>query len=313
MKVVAQGSHAMLKQSSTLDIALWFALAAMWSSSYAVIKVGVETIDPMVLVAGRMMIAALVVYIVMRTLGQKLCCSRRAMVDYAVTGLLGSTVPFLFITYGEQVVDSALAAILMGCAPLATIVLANAVLPEEPMTKTLLFAVASALTGVALLVGPEALFGLGGNVVGQLAIIAATLCYAVSTVYIKVAVRRPALEMAAGSMLVGAVCVTLAAGLMGKDWGVPLTMTSAGAVLYLGVVSTAAANLIYFFLVPRLGANKLSQVNFVVPVGGTLIGVLLLGEQLGFQRILALIIISGAVFLVLRNRSETPCTPPSET
>ncbi|MEM1152132.1 MAG: DMT family transporter [Pseudomonadota bacterium] len=292
----------MPQRSSTLDLGLWLALAVMWSSSYAVIKVGVETVAPMVLVAGRMTIGAVAILAVLWTLGRRLSWSRRAWIDYAVTGLLGSTFPFLLITYGEMSVDSALAAILMGCAPVATIVLANAILPEEPMTERVLIGAGCALAGVALLVGPEALYGLGADVLAQLAIVGATLCYAASTIYIKVAVRRPALEMAAGSMTFGAVFVTIAALVAGQSFAVPTTPTAAGAIIYLGLVSTASANLIYFHLVPRLGATKMSQVNFAVPVGGTLIGAILLGESLDLQRGIALAVILGAVYLVLSSK-----------
>ncbi len=295
----------MPQQASTIDTFLWLALALMWSSSYAVIKVGVATVDPMVLVAGRMVIGAATIYTVLRLLRQQLTFSKKAWTDYAITGLLGSTFPFLLITYGETTVDSALAAILMGCAPVATIVLANLVLPEEPLTRRVIGGAFCALAGVALLVGPEALLGLGADVFGQLAIVGATLCYAASTVYIKAAVRRPPLEMAAGSMIFGAVSVSAAAVLLGKDLTIPLTLSSAGAIVYLGIISTASANLIYFYLVPRLGATKMSQVNFAVPVGGTLIGVLLLGESLDPQRLIALLVISGAVYLVLSGKTAS--------
>lgn len=299
----------MPKQSTAFDMALWLALALMWSSSYAVIKIGVEMIDPMMLVAGRMIIGAAVIYAVMRAMGLRLSKSKAVWVNYAVTGLLGSTIPFLFITYGEQSVDSALAAIFMGCTPVATIVLASLVLPDEPLTKRTLLGVGCALAGVVLLVGPQALLGLGADVFSQLAIVAAAICYALSTIYIKLYVRRSALEMAAGSMIFGAVSVGFAAFILGKELNYPVPTQSLFAIVYLGLVSTAAANLIYFYLVPRVGATKMSQVNFAVPVGGTLIGVIALGEELTLDRIIALAIISGAVYLVLTGRKQGAVQP----
>lgn len=292
----------MSNPSRTLDSGLWLVLALMWSSSFAVIKLGLDTVDPMVLVAGRMTIGAVTMLGVMLIMGQRLSWLGRAWVDYAVTGLLGSTFPFLLITFAEMSVDSALAAILMGCAPVATILLANAVLPDEPLTHRVLVSAGCAFVGVAILVGPEALNGLGADVLGQLAVVGATFCYAASTIYIRMAVRRPALEMAAGSMTVGAVFVTIAALLAGQSFAVPATATAAGAIIYLGLVSTASANLIYFYLVPRLGATKMSQINFAIPVGGTLIGVILLDESLDLQRMIALCVISGAVLLILSGQ-----------
>ncbi|KEP68008.1 hypothetical protein DL1_16770 [Thioclava dalianensis] len=78
---------------------------------------------------------------------------------------------------------------------------------------------------------------------------------------------------------------------------IELTFSSLGAVIYLGLFSTASANLIYFHLVPRLGATRMAQVNFAIPVGGTMLGVLVLGEAMTPQRLAALAIIVGSVWL----------------
>lgn len=302
----------MQSKATTIDFFLWFALAMMWSSSYAVIKLGVTTIDPIVLVAGRMVVAALVIYGVLKLMGQRLSRNLKIWMSYAVTGLLGSTIPFLLITYGEQSVDSALAAILMGVAPVATVVVASSVFPDERLTPRVCLGVCCAVTGVVVLVGPGALTDLGQNAPGQISIVAAALCYAASTVYIKRFVRRPALEMAAGSMLIGAGSVTLPAIVLGRDLGsIQPTFASLGAILYLGLISTASANLIYFHLVPRMGATRMSQVNFAVPVGGSFIGVIALGERMTMDRLFALTIIICAVYLVLsgRQRDAAPIAP----
>lgn len=300
----------MSQKASPSDIALWLALAAMWSSSYGVIKLGVETLDPMTLVAGRMVIGAAVILAVLMLRGQRLSTRPRDWTSYLITGMLGSTVPFLLITFGEQTVDSALASILMGVAPVATVLLAALTFADERLTTRVTLGVGLALIGVVTLVGPAALSGLGDDLSGQLAIVGATLCYAAGTIYVKAYVKRPAMEMAAGSMLVGAIVVCVIATVWGKGiTGVDLSPRSIGAVVYLGLFSTAAANLIYFHLVPRLGATRMSQINFAVPVGGSLIGVGLLGETLAPSQMLALGIISGAVYLVLSAKRQPSVRP----
>ncbi|MBM1633766.1 EamA family transporter [Sulfitobacter mediterraneus] len=300
----------MSQKASPSDIALWLALAAMWSSSYGVIKLGVETLDPMTLVAGRMVIGAAVILAVLMLRGQRLSTRPRDWTSYLITGMLGSTVPFLLITFGEQTVDSALASILMGVAPVATVLLAALTFADERLTTRVTLGVGLALIGVVTLVGPAALSGLGDDLSGQLAIVGATLCYAAGTIYVKAYVKRPAMEMAAGSMLVGAIVACVIATVWGKGiTGVDLSPRSIGAVVYLGLFSTAAANLIYFHLVPRLGATRMSQINFAVPVGGSLIGVGLLGETLAPSQMLALGIISGAVYLVLSAKRQPSVRP----
>jgi drug/metabolite transporter (DMT)-like permease len=300
----------MSQKASPSDTALWLALAAMWNSSYGVIKLGVETLDPMTLVAGRMVIGAAVILAVLMLRGQRLSTRPRDWTSYLITGMLGSTVPFLLITFGEQTVDSALASILMGVAPVATVLLAALTFADERLTTRVTLGVGLALIGVVTLVGPAALSGLGDDLSGQLAIVGATLCYAAGTIYVKAYVKRPAMEMAAGSMLVGAIVACVIATVWGKGiTGVDLSPRSIGAVVYLGLFSTAAANLIYFHLVPRLGATRMSQINFAVPVGGSLIGVGLLGETLAPSQMLALGIISGAVYLVLSAKRQPSVRP----
>ena len=186
----------------------------------------------------------------------------------------------------------------MGFTPVITAVLAGSVLPDERLTRQIILGLLGGLTGIALMVGPGALLDLGAEVWGQVAIIGATLCYPASTVYIRRFAKRPPLEMAAGSSLVGSVAMVLVVFVSGADVGsVEISTSSLGAVVYLGLVSTAAANLTYFYLVPRLGATRMSQVNFGIPVAGALLGVLVLGETLAVHQIAALILIIGSVWL----------------
>ncbi|MES0872317.1 DMT family transporter [Pseudovibrio sp. SCP19] len=287
-----------MHKTTLFHLSLWLLLAAMWSSSYVVIKIGVASLEPALLVFGRMLVGSLIVFSALKIRGLSLSKDPADWISYAVTGLLGSALPFLLISYGEQSVDSALTSILMGTSPMVTLLLAAWLVPEEALTLRTTLGVLGGLTGVAILVGPGALSGLGVQVAGQFAIIAATASYATSTVYIRKYVKRPPLEMAAGSMIVGTVTIGLYAVATATDFSaIELTSSSLGAVVYLGVISTACANLIYFYLVPKIGANRMSQVNFAVPVGGAILSVVLLGEAMTPQRFIALFVIIGSVYL----------------
>ncbi|WP_227269897.1 DMT family transporter [Roseobacter weihaiensis] len=131
---------------------------------------------------------------------------------------------------------------------------------------------------------------------------AAQLLYAASTVYIRCFVTRPPLEMATGSMIVGTVFVGVLVLISGDDIrSIEPTLPSLGTILYLGPFSTGCANLIYFHLVPRLGATRMSQVDFAVPVGGALLGYLSLGEAMTGPRLVAPLIIIGLGCLGTRS------------
>lgn len=289
-------------KASPADIVLWIILAALWSSSYTAIKVGVQTLDPVVLVAGRLLIGALVLYAVLKMSRMSLSWRLDDWKHYAVSGLMGSAIPFLLISYGEQTVDSALASILMGIAPVTTVFMASLVFADEYLTRRIVLGLVCGVAGIVLLVGPGALTELGGDLPAQLSILAAALCYGVTTIYVRRFVKRPPLEMAAGSTIVAAGAMLA----MMVYWGQGLsairpTAASLGAVTYLGLFSTALATLIYFQLVPRLGATRMSQVNFAVPVGGALIGATVLSETIMPHQLAALGVILVAIFLVTRK------------
>ncbi|MET1413320.1 DMT family transporter [Roseibium sp. HPY-6] len=289
----------MKENASPSDIALWLVLAALWSSSYTAIKIGVQSLDPVLLVAGRLLIGAFFLYAVLKMSRMRLSGRLEDWMHYGVSGLLGSAIPFLLISYGEQTVDSALASILMGIAPVTTVFMASFVFADEQLTRRIVLGLVCGIAGIVLLVGPGALAQLGGDLPAQLSILAAALCYGVTTIYVRRFVKRAPLEMAAGSTIVAAGAITAMAVFSGIDpAAVELNATSVGTVVYLGLFSTALATLIYFQLVPRLGATRMSQVNFAVPVGGALIGVTVLSETIMTHQLAALAVILVAIFLV---------------
>ena len=289
----------MTEKTTLTDVLLWLSLAVMWSSSYTVIKIGVEDLDPIIMVAGRLWIGVFVMAAILRA--QKMSLSRqfKDWSTYLVSGLIGTAIPFFLITYGEQSVDSALASIFMGVTPVVTAFFASILFPDEALTPRIILGLCCGFAGIILLVGPSALLGIGDNLPGQVAIITAAVCYAVTTLYVRKYVTRPALEMATGSMLVAAIVMTVPVPFIGfEPHTIDLTANAIGSVLYLGIFPTALAYLAYFYLVPRLGATRLAQVNFAIPIGGALLGVFILSEPMTTDRWAALGIICVAILLV---------------
>ena len=224
-----------MRKATPIGIVLWLLLALMWSSSYTVIKIGIGTIDPSVLVLGRLLIGSVTIYCVLRGRGMALSRGLRHWISYGVSGLLGSALPFLLITWAEQWVDSGLASILIGAVPVVTLLLASWLVPDEVLRPGTVAGVFGGLCGISLLVGPAALLGLGSQLTGQLAVVGATACYAISTVYIRRVVTRPALEMAPGSMIVGTIFIAGVVAVSGANvTSIDLTFSSLGAVIYLG-------------------------------------------------------------------------------
>ncbi len=106
-------------------------------------------------------------------------------------------------------------------------------------------------------------------------------------------------------MIAGTSLVAIAA-LLFSDWGHVFNAEtqSVAAVIYLGIFPTALATLIYFYLILKIGAARISQINFAVPVFGSLIGVLILNERMETNAIMALAMILLAVYLVSKRKKQ---------
>ncbi|PIE11019.1 MAG: hypothetical protein CSA72_05880 [Rhodobacterales bacterium] len=282
------------------DFWLWLALAWLWGSSFLAIGIGVETLSPAALVALRMAIGTLALVGILYASGGSLRLGRRGWRIAGVVGMTGNVIPFLLISYAEQQVDSGLAALIMGIAPVVTLTLAPLIHPDESVTRTLLLGAALGFSGVAVLVGPEALQGVSGELMPRLALVGAALCYSATALISRRYPHPEPLQMAAGSVLAGALVIGAMAA---PGWDMQeIRASSLWAAVYLGLGPTALAAVIYFHLIPRIGASRLQQVNYVVPVLGTVLGIIVLGERPGWNSLLAIVMIAGAIWLVTRRR-----------
>ncbi len=291
-------------KTTYIDYMLLLLLALIWGSSFGMIKVGIAHITPLTLVAGRIVIAAIVLYLWMRlATNTQLDLSTSSLWHYLVVGLLGHSVPFALISWGEIYIDSSVAAVLMGVMPIVTAILAHFFLKDEPIRRMTLLGVGLGFAGLIVLVGASALQGLGSAAFGELATIMAALCYASVTIFVRRYVKQSGLQIATGAMIVAATASLLVAFLFESPLKLDWNAQSVMPVIYLGVLPTALASLLYFQLVRKIGATNFSQVNYMIPLVGSGIGVLLMGEAPHLRMWVALCLILAGIALVRRAQS----------
>ena len=183
------------------ELALLLCLATLWGASYSFIKIGVETIPPVTLIAGRTLIAGAILFAIIRWRGIVMPADRRSWGRFAVQACLNSVVPFCLIAWAEQTTDAGLAAILNATSPIFAFLMTAAIARQESVSGRQLFGVAAGLAGTCLIVGFEALGGLGREALAQIAIVAATICYEGAAIFgTNFRVLDPILP-AAGSMI----------------------------------------------------------------------------------------------------------------
>ena len=281
---------------------MWGLLALLWGSAFLAIGIGVDSMSPVMLVAGRMTIGALLLVAFLYMRGSTLDLGRRGWIIAAVVGTTGNVVPFVLISAAEQHVDSGLAALIMGVSPIVTMLVAPMIHPDERLGPSQIFGALLGFGGIVAIVGPEAFRGLGADLLAQVALIGAALCYSLTALISRRFPHREPMQMAAASVLFGAILIDLI--LLPELAGGPLAMPTPEAllaVLYLGAGPTGLAAIFYFLLIPRIGASRLQQVNYVVPVIGVLLGILVLNERPGWNVLIALPLTALAIYFVSRK------------
>jgi drug/metabolite transporter (DMT)-like permease len=290
-------------------------LAAVWGASYLFIKVAVDEIAPAPMMAVRTLIAAavLLAYVAWRfgasRAREELWTARRHLL---VLGLLNAAIPFWLIAWGEQHIDSGLAAVVQASVPIFNALLVLRFLPHERLSRTRALGLAIGLVGVAVVTGihPE-----GGwwAIAGALAVVLSSIAYAGAGVYGQKAVSGTAGPvLAAGSMLVGGLVLTPFA-LFQLPAAVP-SWEATASVLVLALAGTALAQLVLFRVLALHGSARLSLVTYLMPVFALAYGTVLLDEQLTASMLGGLALILGGVALAsgavrVRRRETVPVRP----
>jgi drug/metabolite transporter (DMT)-like permease len=264
----------------TIDFALLALLATLWGASYTFIKLGVASIPPITLIAARTLIAGLLLLIIMRWRGLSLPRDAASWRRFLFQACLNSVIPFTLIAWAERSLDAGLATILNSTAPVFTFLLTFAVTRHEPVTARKLFGVLAGLAGICLIVGVQALGGIGEQFVAQIAVVVATMCYAGAAIFSRGFKSLDPMAPAAGSLLSGAAILVPLSSVVDRPWTLAPSTSSVLALLGLAVFSTALAFVIYFRLIQTLGSvGTTAQAYLRVPIG-VAIGVLFLGETL---------------------------------
>ncbi len=222
--------------------------------------------------------------------------------------------PFVLISFGQQRIDSSLAAILISAVPIFTLLIAH-VFTEDRITPSKAIGVFLGFTGIVLLIGGNAFGEMGRGLWGQLMIIGAALGFAITTVIARGTRHLNPVISTSGSLLFSSVILVPAALLIEAPWKLTPSLLSMGSVLGVAVFSTSLAVLAFFRLTKTAGPNFVSMNIYIAPMVGVLWGVALLGEPLGYRRVFALAIILAGIAVatgILRPPRRTSAKETTE-
>jgi drug/metabolite transporter (DMT)-like permease len=285
-------------------------LSAIWGSSYMFIKVGVRDFSPAAMVELRLLLAGAVLFTFLSA-RRGLRAVRPALVPGMFVGVLGMALPFLLISWGETHVDSGVAAVANSSVPIFVALLALRFAASERSSGLRVVGLAVGLAGVGVVAGVNP----GGGwwaVVGALAVVLASLCYAVSSLFIQRSLVVGGLELAAASVLAGAVAMLPFALARLPD---TVGWKPLASVVVLGVVGTGFAQLIVQRLIGAHGSARTMLVNYLLPGFALFYGVTILGEPLTGAKLSGLALILVGVTLAfgfaVSGRGIAPAAPES--
>jgi drug/metabolite transporter (DMT)-like permease len=308
---------------SAADWLLLVGLSVLWGGSFFFAKVAVEDLPPLTLACGRVAVAAAILAVPMMVRGESFVPLARAWPAFLVLGLLNCAIPFSLLFWGQTHISSSLASILNATTPIFTVLVAQVAAPDEKLTfarrrarfrasvrhadygfaalaarfarqrGAKLVGLIAGLLGVAVMLGADALAGIGTDIWAQLACLAAAISYAFAAVYGRRLAALPAGSVATGQLIAAAIVLAPSAAFVDRPWTTARPSWAAvGALLGLAALSTALAYVIYFRLLARAGATNLSLVTFLIPVSAMLLGTIVLGERLAPHHVAGMAVIA---------------------
>jgi len=287
-----------------LDWCFLLALVVMFGSAFLLTKIAVQDIPPVLVVAGRIVIGALILCMLAMWQGQSFLSLIAYWKIIIVLALTGNCVPFFLITWGQQYVDSGLAGILMAMMPLSTILLAHFFVSGEAITANKLIGFVVGFVGVVILMLPQINADTQYqwlHLLAMLSILCGAISYAINSV---IAHQLPniSLTLLSSGVLIAASVLILPISIWSSYGWIPDVSNSALlALLILGLFPSGIATIVYFSLIRRAGAAFMSQTNYLIPLWAVFIGVVFGYEYISLNAMIALAVILSGIALAQRK------------
>ena len=287
--------------NKVMGVKLWcliIILSIIWGASFFFVEIAVERMTPLTIVLCRGGFAAFLLLGFVWFTGRKMPKKFGIWGALLALGALNNVIPFSLITWGQSHIDSSQAAILNATAPVFSVILAHFLTKDEPLTKNRLIGVLFGWGGVAILIGIDALNGVGLKIAGQVAVLGAALLYAFAAIFGRRFKEIDPVVVAAG-MLTGSTIIMIPLTFMMEQ---PLSLNPTTgtwmALFGLSAISTALAYIIYFYVLSKAGATNILLVTFLIPVSAIFLGMMVLGESLRWNAFAGMaLIFTGLIFI----------------
>lgn len=285
-----------------LDYALLAGIGIIWGSQFVFNELAIRSFPPLTVAAGRILIgfltlSAIVLLLPKSPLSTSEGARRQPWGLYCTIALFEAILPCFLIPWGQQHVDSSIAAILLATVPIFTLVLAPFIVKEEHWSLIAAASVVVGFIGVLVLVVPSIKGSWLSDIVGELAIMGGALSFSLSLIMMKRLSDVPPVLAMRNVFMIGAVPLVILAAVLDAPWTLSADLESGLALLALGIFCGGFAYVMFIVMVTRTGPTFTALTGYLITLVGVLIGIVFLGDQLQLHDIVALVLIIGALII----------------
>ncbi len=286
-------------------LVVWLALCLIWGSTWLFIKLGLRDLPPLTFAGLRFLLASAVIWAIVIAWRRPLPKSGRDWLKLAWVGSIAVALNFGLVFWGEQRINSGLAAVLQATIPAFGLIFAHFHLPNERLTARKLAGAGVGVTGVSLIFYDQMKIEGAEALKGCFALLVSSVCMAYANVFIKARLQHVDSSVISAGQMVCGICPLLALGAVfeGDPFAHRWSALSAISLAYLALIGSVLGFLLYFWLVTKIEVTKTMLISLVTPVTALLIGWVTLGEKLSW-RVAAgsAAILAGIWLIVFQNR-----------
>jgi drug/metabolite transporter (DMT)-like permease len=288
-----------IRRMGLIEWLMLLTLSIIWGGSFFFNAVALRGLPPLLVVFGRVFIGCLGLVTIIALTRQEFRSHLHRWPRFLVLGTLNTALPFSLIVWGQQYIDSGLAAVINAITPAFTILVANFFTTDERASVRKFSGAIIGLSGVAVLIGTDALAGIGDHVLGQLAVMGATFSYACAATYARRLAGIPPLVVSCGQLAASSLVMLPVALVFTRPWELDMPgLDALGAVVGLGLICSALAYLLFFRLLNTSGATNVSLVTLLIPFSASGLGIAFLGESFTLRLLAGMLIVSTAALLI---------------
>ena len=286
-----------MKKPKLIDYVLLAFLALIWSSAFFNIKIATYSYGPVTIALGRVLFGAVPVLLLCLYKGIKIEAFTKDWHWFAMIGFINLVAPFFLISYGVKSVQSNLAAILMSTTPLSSTILGHFFTKNEKFDFIKTFGILIGFSGIVYLFSDNFLIN-DNNFFSALMILLGSTCYVIGGV-LTLKISKKKNENVTGSILIWAIIILIPlASFIEQPWNLNPSMSSTISLIYLGIVATGLAWLLRFRVLKNNGLIFQSQVSYLIPIFGMILGYVFLKEMITTKVIVSLIAVLVGLYFV---------------